>query len=157
MADATAHLAGKTIFAKMDCSQAYFSMQMVDNLIVQLLTFNFGGRTFAFRRLAQGLSRSPTAFTSGVRKHLKPCVASDKCFVYFDDLGSGAKYGNTLIDNLEQIFRCIQNLGFKLSIDKCQFGIPKIRFLGHEISAAGISPNKRRLKNSLQMLECQKP
>ena len=74
---------------------------MADNLSVQLLAFNFGGRTFAFRRLAQGLSRSPTAFSSCASKPLQSCVASDKCFVYFDDLGSGAKDGNTLIDNLD--------------------------------------------------------
>ena len=93
MADATAHLAGKSIFAKMDCSQAYFSMQMADEISMQLLAFNFGGRTFAFKRLSQGLNRSPTAFSSCVSKHLQSCVASDKCFVYFDDLGSGAKDG----------------------------------------------------------------
>ena len=97
MADATAHLAGKTIFAKMDCSQAYFSMQMADNLSVQQLALNFGGKTLAFKRLAQGLSRSPTAFGSCVSKHLKSCAASDQCFVYFDDLVSGAKDGNMLI------------------------------------------------------------
>ena len=119
MTDATAHPAGKTIFAKMDCSQAYFSMQMADSLSVQLLAFNFGDRNFAFRRLAQVLSRSPTAFSSCVSKHLQSCVASDKCFVYFDDLGSVAKDGNTLVDNLEQICCCIQNLDFKLSIEKC--------------------------------------
>ena len=56
MADASAHLAGKSIFAKMDCSQAYFSMQLADELSIQLLAFIFGGRTFAFKRLAQGLS-----------------------------------------------------------------------------------------------------
>ena len=36
MTDATAHLAAKSIFAKLDCSQAYFSMQMVDEI-----TFSF--------------------------------------------------------------------------------------------------------------------
>ena len=97
MADAAAHLAGKKIVAKMDCSQAYFSMQMADELSVQLLAFNFGGRTFAFKRLAQGLSRSPTAFNSCVSKHSQSCIAADKCFVYFDDLGSGAEDGITLI------------------------------------------------------------
>ena len=86
MADSTANLAGKSIFAKMDCSQAYFSMQMADERSMQLIAFNFGGRTFAFKRLAQGLYRSLTAFSSCVSKHLQSCVASDKCFVYFDDL-----------------------------------------------------------------------
>ena len=39
MADATAHLAGKSVFAKLDCSQAYFSMQMADEISMQLLAF----------------------------------------------------------------------------------------------------------------------
>ena len=46
MADATAHPAGKTIFAKMECSQAYFFMQMADNLILQILAINFEGKIF---------------------------------------------------------------------------------------------------------------
>ena len=121
-------------------------MQLADNLSVQLMEFNFGGRTFAFKRLAKELSRSPTAC---VRELLQSCVARDKCFVYFDDLGSGAIDGNTLIDILEQFFRCIQSLDFKLSIKKCQFGIPKIRFLGHKLSAAGISPNKPKVEKFL--------
>ena len=75
MADVSAHFAGKSIFAKMDCSQAYFSMQMADELSIQLLAFNFGGRTFAFKRLAQGLSKSPTAFSAFVNKHLHAWVA----------------------------------------------------------------------------------
>ena len=147
MADATAHLAGKKIFAKMDCSQAYFSMQMADELSIQLLAFNFGGRTLAFKRLAQELSRSPTAFSSWVSKHLQSCVANDQCFVYFDDLGSGAINGDSLIQNLELIFGCIEKLGFKFSMDKCEFGIRRINFLGHTITEHGIAPNKKKLNN----------
>ena len=118
-------------------------MQMADELSVQLLAFNFGGRTFAFKRLAQGLSRSPTAFSSCVSKHLQSCIAADKCFVYFDDLGSGAEDGITLIKNLEHIFACIQKSGFKLSI-KCQFGIKKIKFTEHVIK-----PNREKVEKFL--------
>ena len=88
-------------------------MQMADELSIQLLAFNFGGRTIAFKRLAQGLNRSPTAFSAGVKKHLHTCVESDRCFDYFDDLGSGAIDGNALIENLQHIFVKIERLGFK--------------------------------------------
>ena len=153
MADASAHLAGKSVFAKMDCSQAYFSMQMADELSIQLLAFNFGGRIFAFKRLAQGLNRSPTAFSACVNKHLHACVASDRCFVYFDDLGSGAIDGDALIENLEQIFIKIKSLGFKLSIEKCEFGIPEINFLGHTITGDSIKPNKDNLEKFLKTVK----
>ena len=77
MSDASAHLAGKKTFAEMDCSQACFSMQMADEKSVQLLAVNFSGRSFAFKRLAQRLNRSPTASSLCVSKHLETCVAND--------------------------------------------------------------------------------
>ena len=57
-------------------------------------------------------------------------VANDQFFVYFDDLISGSMNGNSVIDNLGHIFVCIDKLGFKLSIEKCQFGIKQIKHLG---------------------------
>ena len=42
MTDATNHFAGKNLFCKPDCSQAYHCVQMADDLSVLLLAFNFG-------------------------------------------------------------------------------------------------------------------
>ena len=53
---------------------------MTDELIMH--AFNFSGRTIAFKLLSRGFTRSPTAFSFLVSKHLKSYVASDKCFVY---------------------------------------------------------------------------
>ena len=47
------HIAGKKIFAQLDCSQACFALRMADPLSVQLLSFNVFSKTFAFTRLAQ--------------------------------------------------------------------------------------------------------
>ena len=78
MAEGSAYLANKSIFANMDCSQACFVMQMTDELSIELLAYEFGGSTFAFRRLEQGLSRSPTSFSTSVNKHLHAFVESDR-------------------------------------------------------------------------------
>ena len=134
-------LSRKKIFAKMDC-QAYFSMQMPDEKSVQLLASNFVGTTFAFKSLAQGLNRSPMAFSWCVSKHLETSADNDQCFVYFDDLGNGGSDGNKLLENLVAIFKGIERSGFKWSMEKCQFGISQIQFLGHTITETGLSPNK---------------
>ena len=68
LSDATQHLAGKSLFCKLDCSQAYHCLQMADQRSVEMLAFNFGSRTFAYKRLAQGLSRSVSAFSSFMRE-----------------------------------------------------------------------------------------
>ena len=62
LSDAAQHLAGKSLFCKLYCSQAYHCLQMADQRSVEMLAFNFVSRTFAYKRLAQGLSRSVSAF-----------------------------------------------------------------------------------------------
>ena len=61
LTDAALHLAGKKVFCKLDCSQVYHCLQMADQRSIEMLAFNFASRTFAYSRLAQGLSRALSA------------------------------------------------------------------------------------------------
>ena len=56
--DTAQYLAGKSYFCKLHRSQIYHSLQMTDQWSMEMLAFNFPSRTFAYKRLAQGLSRS---------------------------------------------------------------------------------------------------
>ena len=62
LSDATQHLAGKSRLCKLNCSQAYHSLQMADQRPVQKLAFSFASRNCACKSLAQGLSRSVSVF-----------------------------------------------------------------------------------------------
>ena len=53
VAEAAQHLAGKKLFCKLDCSQAYHCLEMADQRSVEVFGFDFASRTFACRRLAQ--------------------------------------------------------------------------------------------------------
>ena len=79
LSDAAQHLAGKSLFCKLDCSQAYHCLQMADQRSVEMLAFNFASITFAYKRLAQGLSRSVSAFSSFMREYLDTVVKADQC------------------------------------------------------------------------------
>ena len=46
------------------------TLQMVDQRSVEMLAFNFVSRTFAYKRFAQGLSKSVSAFSSFMREYL---------------------------------------------------------------------------------------
>ena len=154
--DVGIHLAGKSLFAKLDCSQAYYAVKMADPLSVQLLAFNFASRTFAYTRLAQGLSRSVSAFSSFMRKYLDTCIANDQCFQYVDDLGTAAHNFDELCSNLESIFHCIRRSGLKLSMEKCEIGVPNITFLGRSISSEGTMPNKSKVDKFLSTIKMPK-
>ena len=79
LTDAAQHMAGKNLFCKLDCSQAYHCLQMADQQSIELLAFNFASRTFAYRRLAQELSLSLSAFLSFIREYLDPVIKADQC------------------------------------------------------------------------------
>ena len=156
LADVSAHLAGKKFFAKLDCSQAYHVLQMADPLSVQLLSFNFLSRTFAYLRLAQGLSRSVSAFSSFMRKYLYPCIVADQCFQYVDDLGTAANTFDEFINNLKAIFVCIEKAGLKFTPSKCEFGLKEMTFLGNTITNEGMQPDKKKVTDFLSTLKVPK-
>ena len=130
LSDAAQHLAGKSLFCKLDCSQAYHCLQMADQRSVEMLAFNFASRTFAYRRLAQGLSRSVSAFSSFMREYLDPVVKADQCAQYVDDIGFAANNATDLTRNIRAVFKCIRQAGLKLRIEKCHFGVRQVEFLG---------------------------
>ena len=156
LADVGNHLAGKKYFTKLDCSQAFHVVRMADMESIQLLAFNFESRTYAFQRLAQGLSRSVTSFSSFMRKYLDSCIAADRCFQYVDDVGSAAHTAEEMISNVEAIFQCIDKSGLRLTIKKCEFGLAKISFLGNTITSQGISPNEVKVKKFLETMKMPK-
>ena len=47
LSHAAQHLAGKSLFCKLDCFQAYHCLQMVVHRSVEMLAFNSSSRTFA--------------------------------------------------------------------------------------------------------------
>ena len=147
LSDAAQHLAGKSLFCKLDCSQAYHCLQMADQRSVEMLAFNFASRTFAYKRLAQGLSRSLSAFSSFMREYLDPVVKADQCAQYVDDIGIAANNAPELVRNIKAVFTCIRKAGLKLSMEKCHFGVRQVNFLGRTISPEGIAPQTHKVKN----------
>ena len=153
VADAAQHMAGKKYFCKLDCSQAYHCIPMADEQSIQLLSFNFGSRTFAFLRLAQGLNRSLSAFTSVEREYLDPLVKADRCAQYVDDKGIAPHTPDELIEKLELVFQQLTKAGLELSMNKCEFGQQKIENISRTISNAGIAPIEKRVTDYLQKLK----
>ena len=118
LSDAAQHLAGKSLFCKLDCSQAYHCLQMADQRSGEMLAFNSASRTFAYKRLAQGLSRSVFAFSSFLREFLDPVVEADQCAQYVYDIGIAANNVTDLTRNIRAVIKCICQAGLKLTIEK---------------------------------------
>ena len=156
LSDAAQHLAGKSLFCKLDCSQAYHCLQMADQRSVEMPAFNFASRTFAYKRLARGFSRSVSASSSFMREYLDPVVKADQCAQYVDDIGIAANNATDLTRNIQAVFKCSRQAGLKLTIEKCHLGVRQVEFVGRTISPEGISPQARKFQNFLDELRFPK-
>ena len=156
LSDAEQHLAGKSLFCKLYCSQACHCLQMADKRSVEMLAFNFASRTFAYKRVAKSLSRSVSVFSSFMREYLDPVVKADQCAQYVDDIGIAANNATDLTRNIRAVFKCIRQAGLKLTIEKCHFGVRQVEFLGRTISPEGISTQARKNQYFLEKLRFPK-
>ena len=81
---------------------------MADQRSVETLAFNFASRSSAYKRLAQGLSRSLSAFSSFMREYLDSVVKVDQCAQNVDDIGIAANNATDLNRNVRAVFKCIR-------------------------------------------------
>jgi transposase InsO family protein len=61
-------------------------------------------------------------------------------FIYLDDLLVASKSPEEHHIHLREVFHRLHTNGLVLNLDKCLFGQQTIEFLGHNVSAAGVSP-----------------
>ena len=142
--------AGKRLFCKLDCSQAYHCLQMADQSSNEILAFNFASKPFAYRRLAQRLSKALSAFSSFMSENLDKVIEADQRAQYVDDIGIAANNASQLINNLRATFECIRTAGLELTVHKCHFGAKEIDFLGRTFTPEGVRPRRPRVQNILE-------
>ena len=104
------------LVCKLDCSQAYHSLQMADQRSVELLAFNFASLAFAYRTVAQGYTRTLSAFSTFMREYLDSVIKADQCLQYVDDIGIAANISEQLIKYIKVVFKCIKTTGLKFTI-----------------------------------------
>ena len=100
--DAAQHKVGREYFCKR--IRTSLPLQTAGEQSIQLLAFNFGSRTFAYLRFAQGLNGSLSAFNSTIREYLDALVKADKCEQHVDDIGNTANIVEELILNIDAVF-----------------------------------------------------
>ena len=92
------HMAGKKTLLPIRLFAGLPLFKMADQRSIEMLAFNFASRTFGYRRLAHGLSRALSAFSSFIRKNLVKVIRADQCAQYVDDIGIVANDAKPLIN-----------------------------------------------------------
>jgi cleavage and polyadenylation specificity factor subunit 1 len=142
IADLTARLSGCKIFTKLDLKKGYHQVPVhKDDIGKTAIITPFG--LFEYVRMPFGLRNAGQTFQRLMDQVLQ---GLDYVFVYLDDVLIASPDEETHWEHLQEVFKRLKEAGLVLNSGKCVFAVPVVDFLGHRVTAAGISPLQNRVQ-----------
>jgi cleavage and polyadenylation specificity factor subunit 1 len=139
--DLTARLAGCKVFSKLDLRKGYHQVPVrAEDVHKTAIITPFG--LYEFLRMPFGLRNAGQTFQRMMDEVMSGLPS---CFVYLDDVLVASADHVQHVQHLREVMARLQQHGLVLNAEKCQFGVAKIEYLGHCISASGIRPLHTRL------------
>ena len=134
--DLFATLAGGKYFSKLDLSQAYLQV-LLDEDSRRYVTVNTHQGLYQYTRLPFGVASAPALFQKLMDSILQG-IPGVVC--YIDDILISASDQGQHLKTLEEVFRRLEEHGFRLKQAKCELLMPSVKYLGHFIGQDGIRP-----------------
>jgi hypothetical protein len=140
-----------TVFSTLDATCGYWQIP-VDEKSSKLLTFNTPyGR---FRRLPFGISSASEVFQRTMNQLFGDI---EGCEIIVDDI---LIWGKDEVEHDERLLKVLErarNIGLRLKEEKCKLKVPKLKYIGHTLTADGLKPDPEKIEAVKKMPAPQKP
>ena len=140
-------LHGKKFFTKIDLTNGFWQVRM-DPASIPLTAFRTRFGLFEWCVMAQGLCNSPPTFQRLMNDIITPLdefavVYLDDCLIFSDDWESH-------LQHVETVLKLFREHKLFAQPHKCDWGLTKIKFLGHYVSSEGIHVDPDKVKSILE-------
>lgn len=135
-------LQGARIFSTFDATSGYFQVLLSEES-KKKTAFIAAGKHLQFERMPNGVTAGPAHFQRCMEEALRDLPFA---MVYIDDV---LIFSQTAADHrlhVETFLRRMRELNIRLNGPKCNWAMQSIAYLGHTISAAGISPSNDNIE-----------
>ena len=137
-------LGGKKYYTCLDLKSGYMQIKLRPEDREKTAFTSLSGK-YQFIFTPFGFKNVPFQFQYFMTTKVWKEMAYKEVWPFFDDSGTGHDEFDYHIDIVRKMFVKLHEASIKLRPDKCQFGVPKINFLGHEISKSGIHIDKSKV------------
>ena len=138
-------LYGAKWFSSLDIKSAYWQVE-VEEADKEKTAFTVGPLGFyECNRMPFGLSNAPATF----QRLMESCLGDmnmQSCLIYLDDIVVFSQTFEEHVEWLEKVFQRLIDAGLKLSPAKCHLFQDKLKYLGHIVSADGISTDPAKIQ-----------
>lgn len=128
-------------FTTLDLASGYHQVEMHTNDI-EKTAFSTERGHYEFLRMPFGLKNAPSTFQRLMDHILR---GMDNVFTYLDDVIIVSTSLQEHIHKLKQVFDRFKINNLKIQLDKSEFLQKQVHFLGHELTADGLKPNKDKI------------
>ena len=138
-------LHGARWFSCLDIKSAYWQVE-VEEADKEKTAFTVGPLGFyECNRMPFGLSNAPATF----QRLMENCFGDmnmQSCLIYLDDIVVFSRTFEEHVQRLSMVFERLIDAGLKLSPEKCKLFQNRIKYLGHIVSAEGISTDPEKIR-----------
>ncbi|XP_058826773.1 uncharacterized protein LOC131686795 [Topomyia yanbarensis] len=132
---------GAKKFALIDLRGAYQQL-VLSEASKKLLVINTHQGLYAYRRLPFGVKPAATIFQSVMDSILRDIA---KVQTYIDDILIWADSDDELLDKIKIVLGRLMHHNVKINAEKCEWFVSQVKYLGHILSEAGVSPNPEKV------------
>ena len=144
-------LGGARYFSTLDLASGYWQIPIAER-DKEKTAFVANNKLYQFNVMPFGLCNAPATFQRLMDTILRN-LSWKYCLVYLDDIIVFSADFATHVKRLGAVMTALQNANLKLQPNKCKFAMQEVDYLGFNISADGLQPDRRNIKSILDMAE----
>ena len=142
------------VFSALDLRSGYFQLPIEKHSQEKTAFTSLSlGQQFCFKVTSQGLTSAPASFARTMQRIFNKQIARNDLEVYLDDVLTYSKNHDEMLKTLDEAFKNLIGAGMKINIDKCQFGIDKLTYLGFELDKDGYKPDPIKSEGITKVME----
>lgn len=142
-------LNGCSRFSKIDLAAGYWQIPM-DEASAPFTAFSHGRGLYEFKRMPFGLTNAPATFQRAMEGLMHEWL-DVFLLLYIDDLLIHSKSDDDHLRQIDLVLKRLAAAGLTARIDKCEWFKSEVKFLGHVVSANGLSMDPEKVSAITEM------